>query len=264
MNNNYNQNLNDNYNNNNNNNQNNDYYNQQEPYQEQDQDSGYFNYSKTDIRINFIRKVYLILSSQLILTASMSTVAMYSVATQNFLINNIWLLVVSFVFNLVSCYALVCYKSCSRTVPNNYILLFVFTFTEAYLLMFVTAFTYPENVFIALVLTAAIVISLTIYAFKTEKDFTIMGGLLFMVLIILFVASILAFFIQSRIFDIIISSCTVILFGFYLIFDTQLIIGRFSNSLSLDDYILGALMLYVDIIRIFLEILKILAALQKK
>ena len=257
-----NQNNNQNYNPDYNQNHNPDY--NQNYNNSQDSDSGYFNLSKTNIRIQFIRKVYLILSTQLLLTASMSTIAMYSAQTKTFLIQNQWLFILSIFINLISCYALLCYKSCSRTVPNNYILLFLFTFSESYLLMGVTAFTYPENVFIALVLTAAIVVSLTIYAFRTEKDFTIFGGLFFMVLMVLFVAGILAVFIQSRIFDIVISGCTVVLFGFYLIYDTQLIIGRFENKLSLDDYVLGAIMLYVDIIRIFLEILKILAALQKK
>ena len=47
----------------------------------------------------------------------------------------------------------------------------------------------------------------------------------------------------------------VLLFGLYLIFDTQLILGKGRYSLSIDDYILGALVLYVDIIMIFIYLL---------
>ena len=50
-----------------------------------------------------------------------------------------------------------------------------------------------------------------------------------------------------------------ILFGIYLVIDTQLIVGGRKYSLSMDDYIAGALMLYIDIIQIFLYILSILA-----
>ncbi len=225
---------------------------------------GTFNYNKVDIRIQFIRKVYLILSTQLVITAGMSTLAVYSDQTKQFIINNLWLLIVSVFVNLFSCYALVCYKSCARTVPNNYILLFIFTVSESYMLMGVTGFSYPENVFIALVLTAGIVVSLTIYAFTTKTDFTICGGMLFMLLITLTIASILSIFIHSRIFDIIISACSVVLFGIYLIYDTQLIVGKHENQLDLDDYIIGALMLYIDIIRIFIEILKILNEVNRK
>ena len=40
----------------------------------------------------------------------------------------------------------------------------------------------------------------------------------------------------------------VILFGLYLVFDTQLIMGGKKYEFDYDDYIWGALMLYIDII----------------
>jgi hypothetical protein len=50
-------------------------------------------------------------------------------------------------------------------------------------------------------------------------------------------------------------SLGVILFGIYLVIDTQMIIGGKRFSISYDDYVLGALILYIDIIQIFLYIL---------
>lgn len=50
----------------------------------------------------------------------------------------------------------------------------------------------------------------------------------------------------------------VIVFGFYILIDTQLIIGNKSNELNDEDYILGALILYIDIIQMFIYILRIL------
>ena len=47
-------------------------------------------------------------------------------------------------------------------------------------------------------------------------------------------------------------------YSIYLIIDTQLIFGGKNNELSLDNYIMGAAMLYIDIIQIFLQFLKIL------
>lgn len=57
-----------------------------------------------------------------------------------------------------------------------------------------------------------------------------------------------------------------IIFGIYLVFsyifmqiyDIQIIVGDKQLSLRVDDYILGAMMLYVDIIKLFIRILKIL------
>jgi len=40
-------------------------------------------------------------------------------------------------------------------------------------------------------------------------------------------------------------------YGIFLVIDTQLIVGKKRHGLSNDDYILGAIMLYIDIIGIF-------------
>ena len=54
-----------------------------------------------------------------------------------------------------------------------------------------------------------------------------------------------------------VSALLVVFYGLFLIYDTQLIAGGKKYELSLDDYIIGALMLYTDIILIFLELLKL-------
>ena len=48
----------------------------------------------------------------------------------------------------------------------------------------------------------------------------------------------------------------IILTSIYIVFDTKLILKK----LSLDDYILGALMLYTDIIQLFIWILSLLGS----
>ena len=54
-----------------------------------------------------------------------------------------------------------------------------------------------------------------------------------------------------------VSAILVVFYGLFLIYDTQLIAGGHKYELSLDDYIIAALMLYTDIILIFLELLKL-------
>ena len=49
----------------------------------------------------------------------------------------------------------------------------------------------------------------------------------------------------------------VMIFSFYLIYDTQLIMGGKRYEIDIDDYILGAIILYTDIITIFIYLLKI-------
>ena len=55
----------------------------------------------------------------------------------------------------------------------------------------------------------------------------------------------------------VITGLIVIIYGLYIIYDTQLIAGGRKHELSLDDYVIGALILYIDIIMLFLELLRL-------
>ena len=114
-----------------------------------------------------------------------------------------------------------------------------------------------DLVLMAVLLTATLVISLTLYAIFCKTDFTMMGGVLFILGGLMIVGTIIGFFFQNRIYHLILSIFVIFLFGLYLIYDTQLIVGKKANKYLIDDYIRGAMNLYLDIIIIFLEILKI-------
>ena len=148
--------------------------------------------------------------------------------------------------------------SIARRVPTNYILLLIFTLCESFLVAAVCVFTTPKIVFMATVFTLALCISLTIYAMTTDEDFTICGGLLFVCLIVLVVAGIFLIFTDNNVVHIFFCMLGIILFSIYLIYDTQLIVGGKRYEFSIDDYIIGALSLYLDIINIFLYIIEIL------
>lgn len=55
-------------------------------------------------------------------------------------------------------------------------------------------------------------------------------------------------------------SIGIFVFGLYLIIDTQMVIGGKSFAISIDDYVVAALLIYIDIIQLFLYILQILGA----
>ncbi len=48
-----------------------------------------------------------------------------------------------------------------------------------------------------------------------------------------------------------------VIYSIYILIDTQLILGGKNVSLSLDNYVLGAVLLYIDIIGLFLELLRL-------
>jgi FtsH-binding integral membrane protein len=122
----------------------------------------------------------------------------------------------------------------------------------------IASYTDPKVVMMAGALTFGVVIGLTLYAFYTKTDFTMLGGILFILVMVLIVAGILAAVFRSRwgAWGICIGGS--IIFGLYLIMDTQLIIGKNKNYFSIDDYIMAAINIYIDILQLFLFILQIL------
>jgi FtsH-binding integral membrane protein len=153
---------------------------------------------------------------------------------------------------------LLCCRSQARTVPNNYILLGIFTIGEAYLVSFISSIYDPKIVLTAAFMTTGVVSAVTFYAYKTERDFTIWGGLLsaFVMCIIMFMLFAMIF--RTDFLNLFFCILSVLIFTLYLIIDTQMIMGDKKYELSGEDYILGALILYMDIVMIFIYILRIL------
>ena len=108
-------------------------------------------------------------------------------------------------------------------------------------------------------MTAAIVIGLTIYALTTKTDFTACGGVICVIGCAFLIFSLFAFMFGPTM-HLIFCVLGVIIFGIYLVFDTQYIAGgkHRKYTISKEDYILGALILYIDIINIFIYLLEIL------
>ena len=116
---------------------------------------------------------------------------------------------------------LLCCRNVARKTPMNYILLFIFTICEAFLFSVICARYPAANVLTAAGMTAAVVVSLTIYAFRTSTDFTIFGGLFYILtcaLICLVIASIFMSFAQW--WHPFVSVLFIIFFGLYLVYDT--------------------------------------------
>lgn len=118
-----------------------------------------------------------------------------------------------------------------------------------------------DEIFLAVGITAAVCLGLTLFAFQTKWDFTVMGGVLFVAIIILMIFGIVAMFFPGKTISMVYASFGALLFCIYLIYDTQLMMGgKHKYSISPEEYIFAALNLYLDIVNIFIYILTILGA----
>ena len=122
-------------------------------------------------------------------------------------------------------------------------------------------FSYLQ-VAIAVGITAVICFSLTLFAFQTKYDFTGAGTYLFVAAIVLMIFGLIMMFLpHTKTIVLVYSSFGALLFSFYLVYDTQLMMGgKHKYSLSPEEYIFAALNLYLDIINIFIYILEIVSA----
>jgi len=221
-----------------------------------------------EIRHGFIRKVYGILSCQLILTTAIGAVIV--VKFEEYMRNYPHLFVGVLFLTTFGTVALTCIMVCfpktMRTTPTNYILLFAFTACEGVLVGCVCIQYTFQSVIIAAGMTAFLVVSLTIFAFQTSIDFTGFGPYLFaasmcfaMFGFSLWIASFAGLKGQAfETLNLMYCCCGALLFCFFFIFDTQMIVGgKHKLSFSIDDYCPAALSLYMDIVQMFLFLLRI-------
>lgn len=122
-------------------------------------------------------------------------------------------------------------------------------------------FIFLFQVLMAVGITAAVCLTLTIFAMQTKYDFTMMGGVLLVAMVVFIIFGIVAMFLPGKIMTLVYGSCGALLFSIYLIYDTQLMMGgEHKYSISPEEYIFAALNLYLDIVNIFLYILTIIGA----
>ena len=103
---------------------------------------------------------------------------------------------------------------------------------------------------------AVVCLGLTIFAFQTKWDFTAYGGVMFVCLIVLTLFGFLAMIYPGGIVRLMYSAVGALMFSFYLVYDTQLMLGgNHKFSISPEEYIFAALSIYLDIIQMFMHIL---------
>jgi len=172
------------------------------------------------------------------------------------------MMISAMVITFVAIIVLACCENVRRVAPWNFVILLVFTLCESWMLGSVTAFYDVDAVLMAVGIVAVITIGLTIFALQTKYDFTGMGGALLVVLIVLIMFGFIMAITRgggSRTLNIVYASLGALVFGMYLVFDTQLMLGgKHKYAISPEEYIFAALNLYLDIINMFIYIMSII------
>ncbi|MEO8946332.1 MAG: Bax inhibitor-1/YccA family protein [Gemmatimonadaceae bacterium] len=95
---------------------------------------------------------------------------------------------------------------------------------------------------------------LTLYAFVSRRDFSAWGSFLMVGLFVLIATMLLNFFFGNAASGLWLAAGTVLIFSGLLVFDTW----RLRNVYGPEDYVLAAIAIYLDLLNMFLAILRIL------
>jgi len=142
-----------------------------------------------------------------------------------------------------------------KSYPTNLMFLAGFTAMEAYTISVIVSFTESKIVLQAVIFTLGIFIALSLFACQSKYDFTswmpYLFGALWVVILFGFMA---AFFPYNDKVELIYGIVTALIFSGYILVDTQLIMRHYH----VEEEIAAAISLYLDIINLFLAILRIL------
>lgn len=210
------------------------------------------------IRRAFIRKVFLVLTAQLLVTFAFVAVFTFVKEVRDYVKRNTWTYYLSYAIFFCSLITLSCCGDFRRRHPWNLVALSILTLSLSYMVGMIASFYDTEAVIMAIGITAAVCFTVVLFSMQTKYDFTSCMGVLMVSLVVLIIFSILCIFIRNKILQIVYAALGALLFTCFLAVDTQMILGNKQLALSPEEYVFAALNLYTDIINIFLYILAII------
>lgn len=210
---------------------------------------------ETVLRWGFIRKVYGIVATQLLLTAVVCGIMMANRPLGLLFRTSPALHIAVTISSFICLFALYAYKD---KHPTNLALLAVFTLLLSITVGSACSMYAPAVVLQALLLTGGVVGGLTAYTFwavRKGQDFSHWGTYLFTGCWCLLLWGLLQMvFPMGEMTRTVYVLMGALLFSGYLIYDTHQLIAKHS----IDEYIWASVELYLDMINLFLYILEIL------
>jgi len=189
---------------------------------------------------------------QILATMIVSSISYFSGSFKTWIQGNPWMVWVS-MFGAIGFMLLTFWKR--KSYPMNLAFLSAFTILEAYTIAVVVSFYDTKIVLEALILTAGIFVALTLFACQTKYDFTswmpyLFGGLWALILF----GFMAAFFPTNSKVELVYGAIAALIFSGYILVDTQLVMRHYH----VEEEIAAAISLYLDVINLFLAILRIL------
>lgn len=208
-----------------------------------------------DDQQGFVTKIFGILACQMIVTVLFVYFVISDKSRIKFVKQNKWLYIVCIVVTIGIMYTLMCFRNIARKVPTNYLLLAVFTLWESYLVSTIASLYQPQSVFLASIYASVLFTVLTLFACFTKGDLGCMAPVIMAGWVLGLLTFVLYFIFPSETMHLIFWWVGLIITCIYVVYDVYLITEK--DGLEYDEYIIGALMLYIDLVNLFIYLLSI-------
>lgn len=206
----------------------------------------------------FLCKVYGIISFQFLLTLilififQIKSIKNYFIERPGFTSFLSFLCLIGFISTLI---LLAIKQDLAKRVPYNYISLLVITICISLTCCFLSLSYDSDSVIFCVVLTTISTIIITAYGYYSKSDMSTIKTLMLVIIGQSGGFFLLMFLLGGTMIEKVVYFVGTLMFGIYLVYDTQIIMKKFGEVFGIDDYIFASIQIYLDIANLFMMIL---------
>jgi FtsH-binding integral membrane protein len=202
-------------------------------------------------RATLVRRTYALVFVGVLATIASATFALSQPALMQAVAAHPWISLACFIAPLFGA------MSVQKAFPANIGFVLLFTVVAGVYIspvLYVYGRMQPGLITQAATLTIGAFGTLTAYAFISRRDFSAWGSFFIVGLWVLIGTSLLNLFFRNPAMDLWLAGVTVLVFSGLLVFDTW----RIRNVYGPDEYVAAAVQIYLDLLNLFLGILRVL------
>jgi FtsH-binding integral membrane protein len=202
-------------------------------------------------RATLVRRTYTLVFFSILVTMVGATYGMSNAGLMTQIVQHPFLTMIAAFVPLIAA------QGARTRFPLNIAMVMLFTFAMGVMIspyLFLVRQTNPGVITQAAGLTVGAFAILTLYAFVSRRDFSAWGSFFVVGLWVLIGTSLLNIFFHNATADLWLAGGTVLVFSGLLVFDTW----RLRNVFGPEDYVIAAVQIYLDLLNLFMGILRIL------
>ncbi|XP_053104318.1 protein lifeguard 1-like [Hemicordylus capensis] len=207
-----------------------------------------------NVRMSFLWKVLLVLTVQSMATLAVMAAFLFLKEVKTFVWSSLWILSLPVAGFLFSALSLLCCRGLRRKAPWNLLVLAILTLSHSCMLSLRASFYTTDSILIALGISAVICLLAVLFSIKAPCNFTLYMVVLLVLLVLLLMAGLTLTYLPEFMMEFTFATMRSLFFTWFLVVETQLLLGNKLVAFSCEEYVLAALLLYVDIFLVFTDI----------